>query len=264
MIRAVATDIDGTFLTRNRQYDRDLFKQLMTKFNHEGLHFIVASGDQFFFIHDLVEPFSSQMGFVAENGAVTAIGDQIIDCGKLKRDDFKAVIDYLDQLDHCQYIICGRQSAYVPAKFPADFRRIIHLFYTRVAVINSLADIDDTIFKFAVRVPADQTRAIANDIENTFAGIIRPTVSGNGAIDLIIPGMDKSHGLKLLLKHYGIKADELAVFGDGYNDLEMFNLAGTSYAMANAADDVKRAASQVIGTNDDQAVLHQLAKLFLQ
>ncbi|MFR0771999.1 MAG: hypothetical protein ACLSH6_09880 [Limosilactobacillus pontis] len=36
-------------------------------------------------------------------------------------------------------------------------------------------------------------------INTSFAGIIRATASGYGAIDLIIPGMDKSHGLQLLL-----------------------------------------------------------------
>ena len=73
--------------------------------------------------------------------------------------------------------------------------------------------------------------------------------------------MDKSYGLKKLLNRWQVDPADLVVFGDGENDLEMFDLAGTSYAMGNAPANVKAAASQTIGTNDDQAVLQQLAKM---
>lgn len=263
MIKAIATDIDGTFLTTNRQYDHTLFKKLMEKFQQKKILFIIASGDQFFFIRDLVEPFSEQLGFVAENGALTAVGSKIIDCAKLRDSDVVSVINYLDHLKDAQYIICGLQRAYIPAKFPISFRHRIENFYTKLATINHFSEINDRIFKFAIQVPVNRTKTIANQIDKKFTGTIRATVSGNGAIDLIIPGMDKSHGLKLLLKHYDISPKELAVFGDGYNDLEMFDLAGFSYAMGNSANEVKKAANKVIGTNDEQAELKELARMFL-
>ena len=73
--------------------------------------------------------------------------------------------------------------------------------------------------------------------------------------------MDKSYGLKKLLNRWQVDPADLVVFGDGENDLEMFNLAGTSYAMENAPANVKAAASQTIGTNDEQGVLQQLLKI---
>lgn len=264
MLKAIATDIDGTFLTTDRHYDRQLFARLMSYFNQHQLHFIVASGDQYYFIHDLFQPYASQLGFVAENGALTVDHDQVLHCAQINKADVKAIVQYVDQLKDVPYIICGRRQAYVPARFPQEFRDLIHQFYTKLAVINDLSEIDDTIFKFALRVPVDQTTEIAKGINQRFAGVIRSTVSGNGAIDLIIPGMDKSYGLKLLLKQYHLQADQLAVFGDGENDLEMFKLAGTSYAMGNASDVVKQAATHVIGTNDEQAELHQLEQMFLK
>ncbi|MFR0772000.1 MAG: HAD hydrolase family protein [Limosilactobacillus pontis] len=59
----------------------------------------------------------------------------------------------------------------------------------------------------------------------------------------------------------GISPADLVAFGDGENDLEMFALAGTSYAMNNAPVNVQAAASHVIGTNNDQAVLAKLEQL---
>lgn len=73
--------------------------------------------------------------------------------------------------------------------------------------------------------------------------------------------MNKSYGLKKLLNRWQISPADLVVFGDGENDLEMFDLAGTSYAMGNAPTNVKKAATHTIGTNDEQAVLHEINRL---
>ena len=242
MIRAIATDIDGTFLTTNRHYDRQLFKQLYQRMIRQEIRFIVASGDQYYFLRSLFPDIADDLAFVAENGVLTVDCNQEIACGQLKAADVTRIVAYLETLPQTNYIVCGRQYAYVKDTMPDYFT-------------------GDKIFKFALTVPAKKMRAIAHDINTKFAGIIRATASGNGAIDLIIPHMDKSYGLKKLLNRWQVDPADLVVFGDGENDLEMFDLAGTSYAMGNAPANVKAAASQTIGTNDDQAVLQQLAKM---
>jgi HAD superfamily hydrolase (TIGR01484 family) len=58
--------------------------------------------------------------------------------------------------------------------------------------------------------------------------------TGNGSIDLIIPGVHKANGLRQLQKLWGIDDSEVVVFGDGGNDIEMLRQAGFSFAMENA------------------------------
>ena len=48
--------------------------------------------------------------------------------------------------------------------------------------------------------------------------------------------------------------EKLVVFGDSVNDLSMFRSADESYAVANAIDELKEAATAVIGSNEDDAV----------
>lgn len=262
MIRAVATDIDGTFITsKARDYDRQLFNRIYKKMVACKIRFIVASGDQYYYLRSLFPGVADQLAYVAENGALTIDQSQEIHCARIAPADVQAIVAYLDQLPGVRYIICGRNSAYGLTKFSQRFLSGARRFYLRLQEIASLAEIDDIIFKFALVVPGEQTRAIAEKIDRRFAGIIRATASGTGAIDLIIPEMDKSHGLQLLLDRWHLSPAELAVFGDGENDLEMFNLAGTSYAMGNAPANVQAAATHVIGTNNDQAELHELARL---
>ena len=53
-------------------------------------------------------------------------------------------------------------------------------------------------------------------------------------------------------ERYGFR--KLAVFGDSVNDMSMFRAADESFAVANALDELKAAATEVIGSNDGDAV----------
>ena len=73
---------------------------------------------------------------------------------------------------------------------------------------------------------------------------------------------DKSHGIKTVSEYADFDLKKLSVFGDNFNDIGMFDLAGTSVAMANAQDEVKAKASFVSQlTNDEDAVAHYLRGL---
>lgn len=51
-----------------------------------------------------------------------------------------------------------------------------------------------------------------------------------------------------------LKCEKLVVFGDGKNDIDMFELADESYAVQNAHEDLKRIATSIISSNDEDGV----------
>lgn len=57
-----------------------------------------------------------------------------------------------------------------------------------------------------------------------------------------------------------LKCEKLVVFGDGKNDIDMFELADESYAVQNAHEDLKRIATSVISSNDEDGVAKWLDK----
>ena len=57
-------------------------------------------------------------------------------------------------------------------------------------------------------------------------------------------------------------AQKLVVFGDGYNDMELFRVADESYAVENAVDELKEIATGVIGSCNEDAVAHWLLENF--
>ncbi len=50
-------------------------------------------------------------------------------------------------------------------------------------------------------------------------------------------------------------------FGDGYNDIELLEQAGYSFAMRNAFDETKAKARFITGTNDENAVLETIKRM---
>jgi hydroxymethylpyrimidine pyrophosphatase-like HAD family hydrolase len=56
----------------------------------------------------------------------------------------------------------------------------------------------------------------------------------------------KGTALEFVAEHHGISRDEVVCVGDWMNDVPMFLVAGRSYAMGHAPDDVKRSASFVL------------------
>ena len=66
----------------------------------------------------------------------------------------------------------------------------------------------------------------------------------------------KDTGVQKVKKLVG--ADKIICFGDNINDLPMFNISDESYAVANAQPEVKKIATGVIGSNDEDGVARWL------
>ena len=72
---------------------------------------------------------------------------------------------------------------------------------------------------------------------------------------------DKGKMLRTLSQHLDIPLEQIVVFGDYLNDLEMFEIAGKAVAVGNALPEVQAVAHQVIGSNAKGAVLDYLESL---
>lgn len=79
--------------------------------------------------------------------------------------------------------------------------------------------------------------------------------------DILPIEASKARGITDVCSYYGVKASECMAFGDGMNDLEMFDLVGYAVAMGDAQPDLIKRADFVTGTIEEQgiqAVLNQL------
>ncbi len=72
----------------------------------------------------------------------------------------------------------------------------------------------------------------------------------------------KLNGLRLLAARRGVPMEEIAAFGDDYNDIEMLKACGAGVAMANALPEVKQAADEVCPSNGEDGVACWLERHF--
>jgi len=76
----------------------------------------------------------------------------------------------------------------------------------------------------------------------------------DGIVMIMHKDANKASGLAALATHWGIAQEEIAAFGDDFNDIDMLRYAGVGIAMGNALDEVKVIADFVCGTNEDDGI----------
>ena len=87
-------------------------------------------------------------------------------------------------------------------------------------------------------------------------------VSGQNWVDINHIDAHKGNALLKVLSHHNISSNEVLVFGDYNNDIEMLSLTDYSFAMANAHPNVKKVANYKTTSNDDYGVERIIEKLF--
>ena len=80
---------------------------------------------------------------------------------------------------------------------------------------------------------------------------------GDPWLEILPAGASKANAGKQLAQRLG--CERIVAFGDGKNDVDLFEIADECYAVANAHPDLKAVATGVIGSNDEDAVARWIA-----
>lgn len=74
-------------------------------------------------------------------------------------------------------------------------------------------------------------------------------------------GVTKAFGVAKLLEYYSVSPEDFGFIGDGHNDLEIMGVAGISFAVGNAPNEVKRYAKWVLDETCDEGGVAEALKL---
>jgi HAD superfamily hydrolase (TIGR01484 family) len=77
----------------------------------------------------------------------------------------------------------------------------------------------------------------------------RPGFSGTWGLVVRAAGVDKGTAIDWVAQHHGVTAAEVVAVGDWLNDIPMLRRAGRSFAMAQAPNAVKAAATDILKAN---------------
>ncbi|MNJ51160.1 putative phosphatase YwpJ [compost metagenome] len=90
---------------------------------------------------------------------------------------------------------------------------------------------------------------------------VQTTAAANHTLEIISTETDKGSALQFLASYYNIDMADTIVIGDNYNDISMFQVAGTRVAMGNAVDEIKRLSTLTTRSNNEHGVAYALNSL---
>lgn len=254
-IKIIAVDMDGTFLTADNRYDRKKFMEEYEEMKKRGICFVVASGNQYYQLRSFFPEIDKEIAFIAENGAYIIDQDEEVFVAELNDEDLKKVIHEVDKYLDMRIVVCGKKSAYVLETMSDSFFEVMNKYYFRLQRVADFNHLDDTIFKIYIGSDEDNFERIITELKESIGHIMLPVDCGHFGMDLIVPGMNKAHGLSILKEKWGIPEGEVMAFGDSMNDYEMLEYATYSFAMANAKDKIKEVADYTIASNEEGGVV---------
>lgn len=78
--------------------------------------------------------------------------------------------------------------------------------------------------------------------------------------EIAVKGVDKKLAIEYVLDKLGMTKEQTIAFGDGDNDIVMFEAVDYSIAMDNATDNLKKIASEITDSADDDGIANSLKR----
>ncbi len=255
MIKLIASDLDGTILKNGAQELPDGFCDIVKRLKEKGIHFVAASGRQYYNLRLLFAPVKDEIHYIAENGSLCICHNQIISKGLIERKLGLRIFQAVRERGGCHCLLSCETACYTDSTDDRFIRHIREVVRYDLRTVERLEDVTEPFLKIAVCdfTGADQ---IESYFQKKFESEIKVVTSGMIWIDFIAPNANKGTALANLASHLGVLPEECMAFGDQYNDMEMLEFAGTSYAMSDGAAGLSEHSTDV--TNSVEDVLKQL------
>ena len=119
----------------------------------------------------------------------------------------------------------------------------------------------EKVIAFAVMGPPDNVKRLAKTLADECPGLLEnflfenPYSPGHWWLTIHDQKACKSKAIKTMVEMTGHQLENLTVFGDHINDIKMLQLAGKGVTVTDAEPQVKAVADEIIGSNNDDAVV---------
>jgi Cof subfamily protein (haloacid dehalogenase superfamily) len=251
-IALVVSDVDGTLLTKDKTLT-DAAKGAARRLHQAGIGFTIVSSRPTIGMGFLIEPLAITLPIGAFNGS------SIVDA-ELKPIELHLIppavaqrsLDVLNEFGvdiwlftNEKWLTRNPDGEYVPHE-----KRAIKHDPTIVADFAPyLASACKIVGSSSDPVLLQRCETAMQQAVGMQATAVR---SQTYYLDVTPPGHDKGTFVEAMAKRLKISTTAVATIGDMQNDLAMFKKSGLSIAMGNATDDVKKQATNVTASNEDE------------
>lgn len=252
-IKMVATDLDGTLLRQDKSIS-EYTAGIIARLRESGVIFVAATARPVRAVREFL-PWVEYDAGIFHNGAVIYdAGKRIGGIGVHNAHGLTAQV--LAARPGCHTAIEADDILY--ANFDAE-RIWPGIAYVKTDDFSELKgrDADKVIFEANSLEELEEFRCY-------LTGELYIQLSENRIAMIMNRGATKNAGIKLLAAQYGVAMSEVAAFGDDYNDIDMLRECGIGIAVANALDEVKAAADEICGSNEEDGVAQWIEENILR
>lgn len=260
-IKLVVSDVDGTLLTSDKRIT-DAAAAAVRKLHAAGIGFTIVSSRPTVGMTFLIEPLALAMPFGAFNGSsivspsLEPIEQHLIPATVVKR--CLAVLEQFGTdiwlFSHEQWLIRDPGGEYVGLE-----QRAIRYEPT---IVTDFAPYLASVSKI---VGASSDPVLLQRCEDAMHAVVGAEATAVRSqtfyLDITPPGHDKGTFVQAMARRLGIPTASIATIGDMENDLPMFARSGLSFAMGDAADEIKRHAKHVTASNEDEGFAKAVAMI---
>ena len=239
-IQLIATDLDGTFLSDDKSFDKALFHVVLDKLKNKNIQLAIATGVHQERINVLLADFLDEgLAYVTNNGArVTNADGQLI----YERTMSLPILLRVQQLltdfpvkPSRGLVYSTDDTAYIPREYAHIMLQSHRRYFKKVILFDDVSEIKAPILKVTMNWKNFDETQFYDAARQTLGDAVHVTETGTGAIDIVTAGVNKAIGLKMLAYYLGISMANIAAFGDGENDLEMLMAVGQPFIMPDAS-----------------------------
>lgn len=228
MIKLAASDIDGTLLRNgSREIPAGVFEQIR-RLKERGILFAAASGRQYQSLRKLFAPVADDILYLCENGAIVYKEDAVLAKFPMPRRDALALIGQIQGNEDCEVLISGANTSYLMPKHEDYLNHIRYDVKNHVTLIEDAAKIPEEIIKVSAYCRSGAA-AYDRPMGDPWRDRFHAAVAGEKWLDFTLA--DKGTGIDALCRALHIEPEEVAAFGDNFNDLPMLGRVGQPYIM---------------------------------
>ncbi len=253
MIKLIASDMDGTLLNDQKELPFD-FCSVIDSLEKEGIRFTVASGRTYAAVEHLFPPeYHTKIDYICDNGAYIMHDGKPIHITPLDRATFEEFVAAAEQIGGLRLLVCAAGGTY-HLRADDEFNREVAKFYKNHIECDDLLAIDDVIYKLAVCDMQGAQERGKPALDAIFGDRLNIQVSGVIWMDVMAGGVSKGSALAKMCELLNIDRSEVMAFGDYYNDADMLQAAGMSFAMENGNDYIKSICTHRADSNNNCGV----------
>jgi len=262
-ISAVLADIDGTMVTKDKVLTERAI-QAVNRLRERGIVFTICSGRPPVGLRMLVEPLHLTMPMAALNGGVIVLPDlSVLDERALPDYVVPAIVEAIEAHGLDVWIYTATDW-YVRSRQAPRVDRETSTLQAEPKVVATFADVLHGVVKIVgVSNDHDKVAECEAELRNAFGKQVSAARSQPYYLDVTHPTVNKGEVIERLARYLKIPLEAVATIGGQPTDVMMFKRSGLSVAMGNSSEDVRRQATHVTTSHEDEGFANAVDQYIL-